>query len=772
MSDATLPAPPAPPSPTPPPPGFPYPPQPQPRPAVAIADGTAYVTRIDRVVAVDLASGRTRWTSEGGLSADSAPLAGAGRVLIEAIRLPPDYAPSTVALRSSDGARAYRIPNAWTSGIVDGVLYATRGSRSGSVYGAYDAATGARYWATTGAGGSNAFPPHVVAGLVLQPSADSGAITLRSLYAMDVRTGHVRWVQRSSEELGVSGDTMYVESTWPPDVIMKYVPMTVAHIRLRDGSKIDEYVYAPDPDRNANRPNEQFATSNGHHVVAGFVYLRVEGAWYRYRADLPPEHAQPTRFDGIDDVLAWFANGTLLVSAHGDLSLARDEGGTLVLRRFARARAVGTVFARDDGTQYVIAGGALLAIAPDAGSVRRIGADPCPGNVQSIGFSGELVAAVCEPGDGTARIVTYRDTAPPPATPPPAGDRPAVAPPPRFTAHLEPFAIPPPDTPQRQWWFPASAPAPDGGLAFLLESLHADIPDAIGLADPHGRLTLRPLGDPDHSVAPDALVVDRHGTVWYNDRLTATVSSLARNGAPRTMLIGEPTPLPTPPPPAPSGFPHRFRRIPNTTGIRLAIGPDGEAWFARSHPTREIGRVDGTRRFAIPDTIGDIGALRGTRDGFWYAARAAVGHVTLGGVFTPLPIALDRVHNAAPVLAPAPDGSLWVTEGGRIVHATRRGVLLRTQLPDATLTVQAATVGCDGVLYAVEDAARIARVEPSGRIDEVDLGDAPPIDRIVTAADCRLWYVAGSHAQVQQFGRLEVRAEAPAFTKPAPHRAT
>ena len=426
VSDATLPAPPSPPPPTRPPPGFAYPPQAQPRPAVAIADRTAYVTRIDRVVAVDLASGRTRWTSEGGLSAYPAPLAGAGRVLMQRFALSPANEQHTVALRASDGARAYLIANAWPSGIVDGVVYATHRTGNDYVYGAYDAATGARYWTTSGTGASNGFPPQVVAGLVLQPSADSGAIILRNLYAMDVRTGHVRWVQRSSEEYSISGDTMYVESTWPPDVLTKYVPMTVAHIRLRDGSKIGEYVYAPDPDRNANRPNEQFPTTSGKHVVAGFVYLRVEGAWYRYRADLPPEQAHPTRFDGIDDVLAWFANGTLLVSANGDLSLARDDRGTLRLRRFARSRAVGTAFARSDGTQYVITDGSLLAIAPDAESVRRIGADPCPGQVQSIGFSGELVAVVCEPGDASARIVTYRDAAPPPATPPPAADRPEL----------------------------------------------------------------------------------------------------------------------------------------------------------------------------------------------------------------------------------------------------------------------------------------------------------------------------------------------------------
>ena len=251
----------------------------------------------------------------------------------------------------------------------------------------------------------------------------------------------------------------------------------------------------------------------------------------------------------------------------------------------------------------------------------------------------------------------------------------------------------------------------------------------------------------------------------------ATVSSLARNGATRTILIGKPTPPPTPAPPAPSGFPHRFRRIPPSSGIRIAIGPDGEAWFARSHPTREIGRVDGTRRFAIPDAIGDVGALRGTRDGFWYAARTAVGHVTVGGSFTALPVSLDRLHYR-PVVASARDGSVWIAQGAGIVHATRGGVLLRTALPNATLSVQAATVGCDGVLYAIENWNRIARVEPSGRIDEIELGGVPPLDGIVTGADCRLWYVGGSHAQSQQFGTLELRAEAPASTKPAPHRAT
>jgi hypothetical protein len=110
----------------------------------------------------------------------------------------------------------------------------------------------------------------------------------------------------------------------------------------------------------------------------------VRGTWYRYAADTEPSKADPVRLAGIDDILAWFANGALLVVGHFELAVARETGGRIVLHRIAAARGYSKAFARDDGTQYVVGADALYAVAPDGNTVRALGAVPCGGDVTDV----------------------------------------------------------------------------------------------------------------------------------------------------------------------------------------------------------------------------------------------------------------------------------------------------------------------------------------------------------------------------------------------------
>ncbi|MDB5069961.1 MAG: afsK 10 [Candidatus Eremiobacteraeota bacterium] len=733
---------------------------------LAVSRGTAYALHGDRVRAIDLASGATRWISGPGFDRNRAPLVGGDLMIV----LSEDYK-EAVALRTRDGSRAYTLRGVVPAGVIDGILYAQHGRN----FAAYELSGGKRLWETPGGGGLSG-KPAIVGTMLLQLYYDSGAITVGDLYAFDVRTGHVRWMARSNvEPLGVVGRNVYVDSTWQPMQLENYVPLTVSRIDTASGNGIDTWTYTPDPERHAHPPpGDGPGRATSRRVAGGFVYLLVRGSWYRYAADTEPSKADPVRLDGIDDILAWFGNGALLVVGHGELAVARETGGRIVLHRIAAARGYSKAFARDDGTQYVVDADALYAVARDGNTVRALGGVPCGGDVTDIVSSGTDVAVVCSPRTSTGpdRIVAFSDPVAPVHVRV-SRPRPQPAPPARFVSRVQIFSIPPrPSRFSHQWWLHQIAPLPDGGAVFTLDPGTADAPFAIGRANAHGRVDVTPLGTNENLIVPDDVVADRHGTVWFNDAGAPRVGSLARSGRIAWHLPGEarelpaatPTAVPTPSPAAandrlpmsgPNGGPPMAR--PRGIGIRLAIGPDGEAWFARTHPARIIGRVDGSASFATPDDVGDILRLRGDRHGFWYAARSGYGHVTTDGRFSrpPLPPLPPEAYDR-PVLAPGADGTAWFATGTSIVHANAHAVLMRTKLPNITVGATAAAVGCDGALYVAESVPQIARIAPNGQIDEFPI-DVFGIDGITVGSDCRLWFGAGSNAPEQQIGTLELR---------------
>jgi streptogramin lyase len=721
---------------------------------VGVSRGTAYLLQGDRVRAIDLASGATRWTSAPGFGANGAP-AVADRLVIVLTANSND----TVALRTRDGGRAYTLRGVSASGIVDGILYA----RHGRNFAAYDVSDGKRLWETPGGGGGLFGKPAVIGTTLLQLFFDSGAITVGDLYGFDVRTGHAHWVRRSNvEPLGVQGRNLYVDSTWFPSQLDNYVPLTVSRIDTASGDVLDTYTYTPDPDRHAHPPSvEGPGRATASHVTGGFVYLLVRGSWYRYAADTDPARADATRLDGIDDILAWFGNGTLLVIAHDELAVARDTGGRIVLQRIAAVRGYSKAFARGDGTQYVVDADTLFAVAPDATAVRRLGAVPCGGEVAEIVAADNDVAVVCSGRTGSDRIVAFTDPLAP-VRAPASQARPQAAPPARFLSRVRIFSIPPrPDRSSHQWWLHAITPLPDGGVAFTLDPGTSDAVFAIGRANAQGRIDVTMLGTSDHVIVPDDVVADRHGKVWFNDAGAPAVASLDRSGRIAWHVPGEARELPAaissvaPSPAGMRGGPPRAR--PRGLGVRLAIGPDGEAWFARTHPARIIARVDGSASFRTPDDLGDIFRLRGDPRGFWYTARSGAGQVTPDGRFSRLPLApMSPAGYHQRILAPGANRTVWLAAGPNVVHANDHAILLRTTLPNATVGATAAVAGCDGALYVAETVPQIARITPNGQIDEFPI-DVFGIDGITVGSDCRLWFAAGSNAPKQQVGTLELR---------------
>ena len=702
----------------------------------AITRDLALVASKDRVRAIALMSGRTAWLSDARLylSPDAIVTTG-GLLFVESASFD-----AMVALRRSDGRRAFTLPGVVGANVLDGVLYAKQRNR----YVAFDARNGRALWATLGGGQGLSGTPLLIGPTLLQPFTDSGAIIVGNLYAFDVRTGHVRWVQSSQgPPLGVVGAAVYVNATWFPAQLDNYVPLTVARIDTSRGAVLDAQTYRPEPGRNAHPAGENPGVASAARVAAGFVYLQVRGTWYRYDADHVLADAHPSRLDDIAEILDWFDDGALLVVARGELAIARRAPSGLELHRIGAATSHSVAVRRIDGTRYVVAADELYAIDPSAERARRVGAIPCAG-VDALEAWDAHVTVLCTATGTTARALGFDDVAAARVTASSPAPRPVQAPPPRFIAHAHVVAVPPPasESFNRQWWIGPAAPLPGGGLVFVASRGSRTLPEALGRVTTQGTVSMTQLpGEP--SVSPDDLVVDRSGAVWINDTRSATVSQVAADGSLATHMVGDPTPR--------TGR-NRF----GTAGIRVAIGPDGAVWYARSHPTREIGRLEGGIHFAIPDDIGDVVRLRGDKTGFWFVATSGIGWVDTNGRFTQL-VAASRIGPAIltsrrAVIAPAGDGTAWIAIGTRIVHASARGVLRDLSLPNVTLNVRAAAVGCDGALYAAEPVTQIVRIAPDGRIDEIPLDLSA--DGIVTGADCRIWFTAGSNAPAQEVGTL------------------
>jgi hypothetical protein len=177
-------------------------------------------------------------------------------------------------------------------------------------------------------------------------------------------------------------------------------------------------------------------------------------------------------------------------------------------------------------------------------------------------------------------------------------------------------------------------------------------------------------------------------------------------------------------------------------GIRLAIGPDGEAWFARTRPTPQVGRVRGGPRYDIPPEIGTVDQLRRGGDGtLWFLNRTMFGRITASGTFThaPLPAALAVHPVFTTELRAGPADTVWLTNGSAIVQTNGTSVLRTVSLPNATTYVYDLVTACDGSLYVAETVPQIAHVLPNGHIDEYPVEGFYETRKLARGADCRIW---------------------------------
>ncbi|HEV2741451.1 MAG TPA: PQQ-binding-like beta-propeller repeat protein [Candidatus Elarobacter sp.] len=726
---------------------------------LASAGGVAYYfTGTDQqevVHALDLATGAERWQVAGLRAYDAA----ASSALLFAGREQPDGNGGTVALDALTGHVVATLPSVGSGHVLDGYYYAYRYRGQSTAFVAFDGTSGREMWESLGTGGIGG-PPALVGTTLLQSFSQSGAILVNAMHGFDVVTGRERWAHGyGPAPLGVAGNLLYLDSTWFPVQLDAYFPLAVTTLDVTTGTVLHEYGYKPDAARNwPRKPNTPYGAT-GSHVAGGFVYLQVAGAWYRYDADRPPADAHPVRLDGVEDIAAWFDGGAMIVSSRGETAVARSAG-ELTLHRVGTGVPRSRVGVRADGRRYVVVGDALYAFDPRGEHAQRLGAVACA-SLDDLVLWDAHVAVICAAGSGGARRELLFDDLPVRAVAVAPHPEPTAAP--AFALRVVQYPVPPagPTPIDRQWWPSAMAPGPGGTLAIALTPGGGiDRRSGIGRVDAQGRVAVSMLtGNP--APWPRDVAVDAHGTVWFNDERAANVLSIDRGGATHAVLIGVPTPAE--PAAAEATRAPRPARIGRFLGaIRLAIGPDGEAWFARSHPTRTIGRVDGTAHVDVPDDVGDVLALRGARDGFWFATASALGFMTRTGTLSrvALPDGFFARGYPAPRLAVAPDGTVWVGAAQAVAHADRHGVLRTVRLPNASARLSALTVGCDGTLYAADMlGTQLARITPDGALDEYATG-LYSIDALETATDCRIWFVGGSNAPEQQVGTFTFTARA------------
>jgi outer membrane protein assembly factor BamB len=713
---------------------------------VAARNGTAYYyngtfQKGGDLVAFDLTAGTVAWRKAVDALSDSFVATPYGVMFQER----PAGAPAwpLIYLDARTGAQRLSIPAAKAAGTIDGIVFAKNNDTFS--YFALDAKTGEKKWGTYGAGMQIAGGPEIHDGMLLQPFINDGAILEGALYAFDPANGHAKWSTfANTPPLGYRDGVVYVDSTWFPEQTDNYIPLTVAAIDVRTGKKLDEFTYAPDPQQNAATYRNTSLPMQAH-VAGGYVYLRVNGTWYRYDAEREPQAAHPSRLDALQ-IEAVFQNGPLLVSDSHAAYLASSSQDAIALRPLAGGALRAAVVRDARGDVYAVAGDILYRFDAD-GAPSAIGTVRCS-NVQAVIPWPGNVAVIC--GD---RELRFRDISR-------ASTHLALQsqPKPHGRLVLHAFTIPPAPGFMHQWWVGPVAPWRDGGVVMVLDHGAMNMAGAIAFVSkngtirtvmdgndlpppPTGSRTFTTLPRSQWPPKPAAIAYDTAGNVWFNNSLWPLIYKMTPSGAMTSRMVGE-------------AGPQTWRR----GAIRLQRGPDGQVWYARTHPTPQIARADGTRTIPIPAHYGHALHLLPAPDGFWFISQTQLVRVTLAGVFaaTPLPPQFLNIRTYPGMVATSAGDSVWIANGAYVARMNEHGVLAHYELPDATLGAYAMITGCDGSLYVAEDAPEVLHLRPGAETFDRYAIDYRQLDGFTRTPDCSIWFVEGSNMPQQHVGTLRL----------------
>ncbi len=185
-------------------------------------------------------------------------------------------------------------------------------------------------------------------------------------------------------------------------------------------------------------------------------------------------------------------------------------------------------------------------------------------------------------------------------------------------------------------------------------------------------------------------------------------------------------------------------------GGKIAAGPGGHLWFT-DPDTNQVGRVDAAGHyelFPIPTAGAEAGEIvAGPGDSMWFVETAVdkVARVDASGAVTEFPLP----PGARPAgIAKGPDGALWITEKGlgKIARMTPKGELAHEYpLSNPASRPHAIVVGPGGDLWFSEEAVpRIGRITTAGAMDEFRIPGTNGTRELALGADGYLWFTTGS----------------------------
>ncbi len=367
----------------------------------ASASGTAYVVAGRRLHAVDLAAGTERWTSADDV--DGGAIAAGDRLVFAPIAsgaASTAYAGYDVAT----GRRVLTLADTYGGAIVDGVLYA-RGRRG---LGAFDLSDGHAIWRTREVTGGAGQPPVVVGTTLLQDFWNSGATMSNAIFAIDVRTGHVKWSRTNGPHpIGYGDGFIYMDTTPCGSMYWCFHSLDVDAVDLATGKSRTHVSYLLD-DVTDTTPQGGMVAAADPHVAGGYVYFRLHGRWYRYDIPRAPAHAHGVRLDGITP-RAWFGDGTLLATHGDELDVVRSFPDRIELHRLARGALRSAVVVRAGGTRYMVAGEELVAVDSGATRARVVGRVPCAAVVDLLAWGSRVAVRCAADAGGAERVLGFDD---------------------------------------------------------------------------------------------------------------------------------------------------------------------------------------------------------------------------------------------------------------------------------------------------------------------------------------------------------------------------
>lgn len=299
------------------------------------------------------------------------------------------------------------------------------------------------------------------------------------------------------------------------------------------------------------------------------------------------------------------------------------------------------------------------------------------------------------------------------------------------------------DTPSGSLTLPANSNpigitlGPDGNLWFTDEGT-----GQIGRITPAGVVTefAAPTGSLALSTEYGSIVKGPDGNLWFTEPGANAIGQISPSGTIQQFPI-----------PTGGGMPED-----------IAVGPDGNLWFTDDGLANAIGKVTPSgvfQDFPLPTKNEGPGGITAGPDGnMWFIEGGSFGvnqriaRITTTGAIQEFPL---PNNNSEPIaIVAGPDGNLWFTAvtvtggfvaGNEIGRMTPSGALTTYTTPADGYQPNDITVGPDGNLWFTELGSKIARITPSGSIQEFPIATGEVPGGVVTGPDGNLWFCTNSN---------------------------